>query len=283
MPELIILGGVLLLFGVGMFAALLLRYRHTPFPPQAPQAMPPAPPQAGPSPMASAPLLAEITVMNGPQAGQVIHMDKVRWSFGREIGAGVDFTLQARNISAIHCTLTYDRSHETFYLEDQRSSNGTYVNGQRLPPYEPYSLSGGVEIQLATENPIRLQFVPYVGGAAHRAQTQERPAVMSDNIPMQTLAMPDEPPSAPIAEPSPAWPQADAPQHGSGSEVYRGLVRDEGSINSTQRGQRPPPKPDIDQTARRPMQPRTPPPLPDDDVDDETLLYDDDQTGADWS
>ncbi|MFP4320846.1 MAG: FHA domain-containing protein [Anaerolineales bacterium] len=290
MPELIFIAGIFFILLASILAVAALRRGKQAS--AAPHTPPPstAPPPATPPPASTGPVLAEIHILNGPQAGTRIEIDKLRWSFGREIGAGVDFTIQARNISAIHCTLTFDRSNNTFYAEDQRSSNGTYVDGQRLTPYEPYPLRGEVELQLATENPIHMRFIPRQSAPSHAAP--------ASNI-QRTLAMDDEPPrtSTPSQKPR-------AYGHGTGSEVYQGLVRDDESIQKTARGKRAdllrsrgtksqPQNHDAEKTARRPMQKRQPPPTYDPDeltitdgieqgrpnyddlADEETRLYDD--------
>lgn len=59
---------------------------------------------------------------------------------------GNDLTLEAAAVSRYHATISL-RNGEVF-LQDLGSINGTYINGQRLPPNEPYILQSGEEIQI---------------------------------------------------------------------------------------------------------------------------------------
>jgi predicted component of type VI protein secretion system len=50
------------------------------------------------------------------------------------------------SVSSLHCTIFYEQNK--FYLTDDNSTNGTFVNGQRLAPNEPFELQSGAEIVL---------------------------------------------------------------------------------------------------------------------------------------
>jgi pSer/pThr/pTyr-binding forkhead associated (FHA) protein len=58
-------------------------------------------------------------------------------------------------VSRRHAILRVSRDHVT--IADCGSTNGTYVDGMRLPPHEPYLLRGGEEIQIGD---IRLIYHP---------------------------------------------------------------------------------------------------------------------------
>jgi pSer/pThr/pTyr-binding forkhead associated (FHA) protein len=61
-------------------------------------------------------------------------------------------------ISRIHAVIKYDR-HQGYLLYDNHSSNGVYVNGQRI--HEPYRLQAGDEIGLSTPTPqLRFEIAP---------------------------------------------------------------------------------------------------------------------------
>ncbi len=49
-------------------------------------------------------------------------------------------------VSRYHCRI--HRQKTGFYIEDLLSTNGTYINKRRLPPYVPQGLRDGDEIQL---------------------------------------------------------------------------------------------------------------------------------------
>jgi len=74
---------------------------------------------------------------------------------------GNDLTLEAAAVSRYHATITL-RDGEVF-LQDLGSINGTYINGQRLPPDEPYALQSGEEIQIGE---LRLIFYTVDPGQA---------------------------------------------------------------------------------------------------------------------
>lgn len=49
-------------------------------------------------------------------------------------------------VSRFHARL--HRRPNGFYLEDLLSTNGTYINGRRIPPYTPQELRDGDKIEL---------------------------------------------------------------------------------------------------------------------------------------
>lgn len=71
------------------------------------------------------------------------------------------FQQEAENspISRLHCTITDEEDH--FMIRDEDSANGTYLNGERLPPVVPYRLKDGDLIELARveRGGVRLRFV----------------------------------------------------------------------------------------------------------------------------
>jgi pSer/pThr/pTyr-binding forkhead associated (FHA) protein len=61
----------------------------------------------------------------------------------------LDLTLHGAykgGVSRFHARI--HRQPTGFYLEDLLSTNGTYINKQRVPPYVPQGLRDGDEIQL---------------------------------------------------------------------------------------------------------------------------------------
>lgn len=55
---------------------------------------------------------------------------------------------QNKTISREHCMFRYGDHHAV--VVDLKSTNGTYINGQRLEPYREYLLAEGDELRLAT-------------------------------------------------------------------------------------------------------------------------------------
>src|SRR5262245_65855987 len=56
-----------------------------------------------------------------------------RWLIGRD--PQCDLVVEAQGVSSRHCTLT--RTGDGYFLEDNGSTNGTYVNGKRISARTP--------------------------------------------------------------------------------------------------------------------------------------------------
>jgi Mg-chelatase subunit ChlD len=72
-------------------------------------------------------------------------LDKRMINIGR--GSNNDVAIPQDTVSGFHATIEY--KNETFYLEDQRSTNKTYLNGEEIKPYSPKRLKSGDEIIFA--------------------------------------------------------------------------------------------------------------------------------------
>jgi Mg-chelatase subunit ChlD len=72
-------------------------------------------------------------------------LDKKVTSIGR--GSNNDVAIAQDTVSGFHATIEY--RNDTFYLEDQRSTNKTYLNGEDIKPYSPKRLKSGDEIIFA--------------------------------------------------------------------------------------------------------------------------------------
>ena len=57
------------------------------------------------------------------------------------------FGARERGVSRVHCKL--ELKGDGFYVTDLDSSNGTYIEGVRLPPHKPYRMEIGQIIMLA--------------------------------------------------------------------------------------------------------------------------------------
>jgi len=62
-------------------------------------------------------------------------------------GPDCDITVDERQISRHHAKIT--RQGDGYLLEDLGSKNGTFVNGQPLPPHAPHTLKDGDQIGIA--------------------------------------------------------------------------------------------------------------------------------------
>jgi len=72
-------------------------------------------------------------------------LDKARINIGRS--QRNDIVIQQPAISGFHATIEF--RNMAFYLEDQRSTNGTQLNGSRVTPNEPVRLKSGDRITFA--------------------------------------------------------------------------------------------------------------------------------------
>jgi pSer/pThr/pTyr-binding forkhead associated (FHA) protein/Mg-chelatase subunit ChlD len=63
---------------------------------------------------------------------------------GRE--ADNDVIIAEETISSFHATI--ENRNDSFYLEDQRSKNKTFLNGEEIKPYSPTKLKSGDEIMI---------------------------------------------------------------------------------------------------------------------------------------
>ena len=93
---------------------------------------------------------ARLTITSGPDAGKVLVLPQAELVIGRSAPAGL--IIDHPEISRRHARLGYQQGN--YFLEDLGSSNGTFLNGQRLQG--PQFLADGSEIQLGSE--VRLVF-----------------------------------------------------------------------------------------------------------------------------
>ncbi|MGF1505252.1 MAG: FHA domain-containing protein [Anaerolineae bacterium] len=95
--------------------------------------------------------LPVLLVTEGPGSGQQRVLRNEELVIGR--GEHNDFVIRDRRISREHTRVF--RADDGIYVEDLKSTNGTYLNGEKLE--EPHRLREGDEIQLAAC--VRIQFI----------------------------------------------------------------------------------------------------------------------------
>lgn len=89
---------------------------------------------------------AVLIVMSGPTTGQTIFLEsKTTWKLGRLNDC--DIVFHDASVSRIHSILNFEQPNH-WYIEDQGSSNGTYVNGKRA--LEKTELQPGDKVQLGS-------------------------------------------------------------------------------------------------------------------------------------
>lgn len=96
----------------------------------------------------------------------------VPFTVGRE---SADLTITGdRQISREHIAITYHNN--VFYVTDQRSSNGTFVNGQQLTPNVALALAPGTLINLGQNTQLVFMTVPLPAGDEPAAEGAPEPA-----------------------------------------------------------------------------------------------------------
>src|SRR4030067_3028762 len=69
-----------------------------------------------------------LVVRQGPVPGQIIELNRNEISIGRDIAN--DFVINDAEVSRMHAKLTLEG--DRYKIEDINSTNGTYIDGQRL-------------------------------------------------------------------------------------------------------------------------------------------------------
>ncbi len=111
-----------------------------------------------------------LIVRRGPQPNQIYELSKDVITLGRDITN--DIVINDPEVSRHHCRLT--RGGGGYTLEDLGSTNGTFVNGQRLMGARP--LSGGDQVGLGET--VTLSYESTIAMAADLGQ---RPTMVSSS------------------------------------------------------------------------------------------------------
>jgi len=83
------------------------------------------------------------------RTGERINIDKAEFKIGRK-ASEVDYAISDNtDISRVHCVIVKDRG--VCFISDNNSTNGTYINGQRLNEGEKKFLTNGVVVLLGNE------------------------------------------------------------------------------------------------------------------------------------
>jgi hypothetical protein len=96
---------------------------------------------AHPAAPAGSLIAASLTIVNGAQSGQVFSCTRDSITIGRAAGKHIRIT--DKSISRFHAVLRYAQG--SWYVQDQKSTAGTFVNGQRV---EAARLNNGDRIRI---------------------------------------------------------------------------------------------------------------------------------------
>ncbi|MBN2005969.1 MAG: FHA domain-containing protein [Anaerolineae bacterium] len=97
-----------------------------------------------------------LAVTEGPFAGQTFLVGASPFKVGREPQFG-NVVLSEEYVSNPHCTIY--REGERFFIADENSTNGTLLDGRKLPPYKRVTLNLNATIQIGS---TVLRFEPFV-------------------------------------------------------------------------------------------------------------------------
>lgn len=120
----------------------------------------------------------------GGEAGEKsFEFEQARIVIGRS--AGADVRLPGQGVSDTHATVEQHDGHYT--VRDERSLNGTMLNGEPLVPSRPRALEDGDELTIAA---FSLRF--YAGPLTRRATTPERTASLARRMLRELLGAESE-------------------------------------------------------------------------------------------
>jgi serine phosphatase RsbU (regulator of sigma subunit) len=97
--------------------------------------------------------MAVLLIVQGPEAGQKYPLTNSATILGRQADAAV--CLAAKAVSRQHAQIT--QREGAFFLEDLESSNGTFLNGKRLPARQPVAVTERDRVQIG---PYTLSLCP---------------------------------------------------------------------------------------------------------------------------
>ncbi|NJO86499.1 MAG: FHA domain-containing protein [Synechococcaceae cyanobacterium RM1_1_27] len=120
------------------------------------------PPMAQPPAAATVVQTSQPTLSLNHSSGQAFRLQGVLAHLGRRGGPKtpeIDLAdlPYSQHISRIHAHIHWDPNRSAFVLTDDRSTNGTFLNGKPLDPGKPYLLRDGDQVELGHDHLVRLQ------------------------------------------------------------------------------------------------------------------------------
>ena len=156
----------------------------------------------------------QLVMRTGPNPGEVIPLTKNEIYIGRDVNN--DVVVNDQEVSRKHARLVMQAGG--YVLEDLGSTNGTYVNGQRL--MGPHVLRTGETVMLG-ENVSLVLEAGYDVDATVISQAPSAPSYDPAPPPRETYVPPAQPPPDPL-QPMPVAPDPAAPYHEPPQETKSG-------------------------------------------------------------
>ncbi len=141
----------------------------------------------------------KLIVVEGPSTGSEFDLTQTKTSLGRV--EGVDIVLSANSVSRKHAQIILEGTQ--YYLEDLGSSNGTYLNGQRLTSRQ--MLKNGDRISLGQSVTLQFEAPPAEDATAiYDPELEEAyPATAVADSPATTIEPPQPAAPPPASAPQP--------------------------------------------------------------------------------
>jgi ABC-type multidrug transport system ATPase subunit/pSer/pThr/pTyr-binding forkhead associated (FHA) protein len=124
--------------------------------------------------MMNPPSIANLTIITGTSSGKVVELTQSGLVIGRADPANL--IIDNPEISRRHARLSFQQGR--YILEDLGSSNGTFLNGQRLR--DAQALTDGAEIRLGSQ--IKLSFSQPPGGVQPVQQVHSSKTMMESDL-----------------------------------------------------------------------------------------------------
>ena len=162
--------------------------------------------------MSSQPL--QLVMRTGPNPGEVFSLTKNEIYIGRDVNN--DIVVSDQEVSRKHARLVMQAGG--YVLEDLGSTNGTYVNGQRL--MGPHVLRTGETVMLGENVSLVLEAV-YDADATILSQPTPAPSFDPAPPPQQTYVPPSQQPAAAPSQPAQVAPTPSTPYYEPPQEEQR--------------------------------------------------------------
>ncbi|MBE2198842.1 MAG: FHA domain-containing protein [Anaerolinea sp.] len=117
------------------------------------------------------PMLGKLVVTRGPNPNVEYRIMEHLTKFGRESDV-CDEVIPSNIVSKLHFSIIYNEAQHAFFIVDNGSTNGTFLNRQQIPPNQHVPLPFGSVIAVGNTGQIELLFQP-IGSATQKLATLE--------------------------------------------------------------------------------------------------------------